>query len=126
MGHRIPHPYILALLNSGNDVPHIARFQLLTRNRLHTKNTYFLGIVLKAGRHKANLILLTQRSVHHFYVSNYPAVGVVHRVEHKALKWRLCITGGRWYALDYCFQNFVYSFARLSAGSEDFAPLATE
>ena len=92
MSDGITHLHLLGVLDTRDDIAHVACAQFLTGNHIHLQHAHLIGIILHTGIEELHMITLMDDTVHNLEIGNDASEGVEHRVEDQGLQGRLLIT----------------------------------
>ena len=115
----ITHLHLLRVLDTADDITHIARPQLLTGNHVHFQHTDLIGIVLHTRIEEFHVVARTYHTVGNLKIGNNPTERVEYRVEDQGLEGCILVTFRVGDALYNGIQDILHSLARLSGSPDD-------
>ena len=119
MGNGITHLHLLGVLDTRDDIAHVACTQFLTRNHVHLQHTNLVGIILHAGIEELHVVARMDHAIDDLKIGNDTTEGIEHRVEDQSLQRSLFITFGMRDALYHSIEYLLDTLARLTRGTDD-------
>ena len=114
LGNGIAHLHLLRVLDTADDIAHVARAQFLPWNHVHLQYTDLVGIIFHTCIEELHQITCTDHTVHDLKVGDDTTERVEHRVEDQRLQRSLLVALGMRDALHDGIQDILYPLARLS------------
>ena len=126
MGNGVANLHILRCFDTRHDISHITRLNLVLLNEFEFQHANLVGIVLRAGIEKLNMVALADSAVHHTEVADNASVGVEHRVENQSLQGGIFVALRSRDALHNGVENLADTYTRAGRGTENLVVVATE
>ena len=126
MRNRVAHLHFPGSLDTRNDIPHVARTQLLTGNHIHLQHADFVRIVFLARIEELHFVSFANHAVHNLEIGDDAPERVEYGVENQCLQRRFLIAFGMRDALDYRLKDFLHAHARLAGSADNLFALAAE
>ena len=120
VGHRVAHPGVSQVLDSGHHEAHFAGAQQLARLCLGSKNPDLLAQVSGAGGHQQHLVLGLEYAVDHPHQHHDADVVVEPRIDDQGGESLARVAAGCRDALDDSLEDFIDPLAGLGAGQDRF------
>ena len=110
----ITHLYLPGVLDTRDDISHIAGTKLLTRHHIHLQHSHLIGIILHTCIEELHMVTLSDHPVHNLEICDDSPEGIEYRVKDKSLQRSLLITDRMRDALNDGIENLFYTFSSLS------------
>ena len=124
MGDGIAHLHLLRILDTRDDIAHIARAQFLAGNHVHLQHANLVGIVFHTGIEEFHEVALTDHTVNDLEIGDNAAERIEHRVEDQSLQGGILVAYGMRNALHDGVEHLFDTLTRLARGTEDIAAVA--
>ena len=126
VGDSIAYLHLAGLFDARDEVAHVAGPHFLARLLVEAQDADFIGAVLLAGGHEAELVALFHGAVLDAEQDFDAAVGVEYRVENQGLQRRFGVALGGGHALADGIQDFLDADAGLARGVDDVVGVAAD